>query len=244
MVGGIGLGSIPWIFEILVPLCLMWTLWLEHNRCTFEVLENLVSQLIESIANSLFQAHYSDVLLKLLPRPISNHHPLLVVARGMAGGKSSIKFENMWLKEEGLVDRVHRWWSDYEFFGTPSFVLASKLKALKEDLKIWNKDTFGDVHYRKNCRMRDILDLDVKEGREDLSFDEQNLQEVLITEVIQLAHMEETSWCQKSRALWLKEGDNNTRFFHHLANSNRRRSYLGSLEVDGFIFEDKEDIKF
>jgi hypothetical protein len=77
-----------------------------------------VSQLIESIANSLFQAHYSDVLLKLLPRPISNHHPLLVVVGGMAGGKSSFKFENMWLKEEGLVDRVHRWWSGYEFFGT------------------------------------------------------------------------------------------------------------------------------
>ena len=142
------------------------------------------------------------------------------------------------------MDRIHRWWSGYEFFGTPSFMLASKLKALNEYLKRWNKDTFGDVHYRKNCRVRDNLDLDVKEGREDLYFDEQNLREVLKTEVIQLAHMEETSWRQKSRALWLKEGDNNKRFFHHLANSNRRRNYLGNLEVDGFIFEDKEDIKF
>ena len=33
------------------------------------------------------------------------------------------------------------------------------------------------------------------------------------------------------------------RFFHHMANSNRRRNYLGSLEVDGCLFEDKEDIK-
>jgi hypothetical protein len=70
------------------------------------------------------------------------------------------------------MDRIHRWWSGYEFFGTSSFVLASKLKALKEYLKRWNKDTFGDVHYRKNCRMRDNLDLDVKEGWEDLYSDE------------------------------------------------------------------------
>ena len=51
-------------------------------------------------------------------------------------------------------------------------MLACKLKALKEDLKKWNKDTFGDIHYRKSCCMRDILDLDVKEGCEGLSPDE------------------------------------------------------------------------
>jgi hypothetical protein len=47
------------------------------------------------------------------------------------------------------VDKVCGWWSGYEFIGTPSFVLASKLKALKEDLKQWNKEVFGDVCYRK-----------------------------------------------------------------------------------------------
>ena len=30
---------------------------------------------------------------------------------------------NMWLKEEGFVDKVCCWWSGYEFVGTPSFVI-------------------------------------------------------------------------------------------------------------------------
>lgn len=41
----------------------------------------------------------------------------------------------MWLKFEGFVDQVKAWWKSYQFPGSLSFVLASKLKALKGDLK-------------------------------------------------------------------------------------------------------------
>ena len=48
--------------------------------------------------------------------------------------------------------------------GVPSYVLACKLKALKGDFKQWNKHVVGDVSFRKNCLLFELLDLDMREG--------------------------------------------------------------------------------
>ena len=92
-----------------------------------------------------WEEQYPDVVQKLMSRPISNHSLLLLETGGMARGKSSFKFKNMWLKVPDILEKVRGWWSSYTFAGTPSFVLAQKLKALKGDLKVWNKEVFGDV---------------------------------------------------------------------------------------------------
>ena len=39
-------------------------------------------------------------------------------------------------REKGFVERVQGWWLGYSFIGSPSFVLANKLKALKADLNV------------------------------------------------------------------------------------------------------------
>ncbi|KAG6728212.1 hypothetical protein I3842_02G162400 [Carya illinoinensis] len=55
----------------------------------------------------------------------------------------------------------------------------------------------------------------------------------LVSELERILSLEEISWRQKSRALWLKEGDRSTKFFHRVANSYRRNNTIDMLKING-----------
>jgi hypothetical protein len=165
---------------------------------------------------------------------LSNHFPVMLECRGTNRARGYFKFENMWLKFEGFVEQVSLWWQSYQFVGDPSLVLARKLKALKGDLRRWNNKIFGYVGKRKNALFEEIRELDRLQEDRGLDEEEKRKKMLLTMELERTLLCEEISWRQKSRALRLKEGDKNTKFFHRVANSNRRVNSIESLMVDGY----------
>ena len=67
------------------------------------------------------------------------------------------------------MDRVQTWWKRHSFIGTPSFVLAKKLKALKKDIVQWNQREFGNVVRQKKQLLEELKTLDAKDGDFGLS---------------------------------------------------------------------------
>ena len=105
-----------------------------------------------------------------------------------------------------------------------SFILAKKLTALKLDLKKWNETDFGSITIKKQQLWSKLNALDVKEDNQPLTEEEKLEKASFRTDLEKVALLEEVSWRQKSRVLFLKEGDSNIRFFHRMANSNRRNN--------------------
>lgn len=50
-------------------------------------------------------------------------------------------------------------------------------------------------------------------------------------------------WKQKSRVQWLKEGDQNTKFFHRMVSLRRLINHIHSLRVGEELVENEADIK-
>ena len=109
---------------------------------------------------------------KRLPCICSDHFPLLLDSVNGSSGRRPFKFENMWLKKEGF-GVVKHWWDSYHFQGSPSYVFACKIKALK-DLKKWNEEVFSNINSNKSKLLNDLRELDAIEevqalGSEELS---------------------------------------------------------------------------
>ena len=81
--------------------------------------------------------------------------------------------------------------------------------------------------------------MDAKEETHRLTDEEKLEQTNFRIDIEKLTLMEEISWRQKYRVLHLKEGDANTRFFHRMANSNRKNNGIESLMVNGTLSSDQ-----
>lgn len=65
----------------------------------------------------------------------------------------------------------------------------------------------------------------------------------ILAELEVLAKQEEDRWRQKSRVLWLKQGDKNTKFFQRLGTAHRRYNTVDRLVVRGRRFRIMQKLK-
>ena len=96
------------------------------------------------------EEHFPDMFQKRLPRPISDHFPIFLETTGIESCRILFKFENMWLEFEGFSDLIKGCWGETQVEGFASYIVAKKLKFVKEKLQKWQRDVFGDIKTQKD----------------------------------------------------------------------------------------------
>ncbi|KAK2422548.1 hypothetical protein QL285_033075 [Trifolium repens] len=201
--------------------------------------ENIQCRLDRALATQSFMNRFSPTRVIHLPRYGSDHAALLVVleAQHYSRRKKRVhlfRFEESWTKDTRCVDEVRRQWTNSrphveaklgamsaldKFFeeyrtGTIRKEITKIEKELKED-NMWNESDVGILNYKEKER-----------------------------QLADLLQAEETVWRQRSRAMWLKEGDKNTKFFHSKANQRKKVNEIKRLkDVHGCWWHGEENVE-
>ncbi|KAL0302936.1 UNVERIFIED_CONTAM: hypothetical protein Sradi_6161700 [Sesamum radiatum] len=160
------------------------------------------------------------------------------MARAQKGRKRKLqfRFEAKWLQSEECGVVVQEAWN-IEAESDPNSCLWRKIQSCRLRLLQWNREHFSrPVHEMKELEARCVT---LKQGglcRESYA----ELQQV--RQQLEELHARETlKWQQHSKNHWLRDGDDNTRFFHAQASTRKRQNLISGLRDDKGNWRDKEE---
>ncbi|XP_042983163.1 uncharacterized protein LOC122312584 [Carya illinoinensis] len=112
--------------------------------------------------------------------------------------------------------------------------VAGLIHASGTQLRLWNRHSFGNVNRQLAQAQRNLQGL-IDSDRGEVDADAINLAR---NDVQRWLERQEIMWRQRSRAVWLKEGDNNTRYFHMKASQRRHKNGIFRIQYDRGQWQD------
>ncbi|XP_026417107.1 uncharacterized protein LOC113312577 [Papaver somniferum] len=128
--------------------------------------------------------------------------------------------------------------------GNPGSVFCKKIQMLKPKLREWNKQEYGELERKVEDLEEIFTNLDIEEKLQNgLTSDQWDERVSARQEWCKLTLVKAEKWRCRARVNDIKNNENNTKYFHILANDNRRRSFIGSIKVNGVLTANEEEIK-
>lgn len=138
--------------------------------------------------------------------------------------KRPFRFEAAWLSHPGFRELLENSWNG-------ELSTQQALQGLRDKLKKWNKEVFGNIQQRKDKLVQEIQA--VQNLLEQSQTDELlNKDDILLKEFDVVLEQKEIVWFQKSREKWIALGDRNTKYFHTSTIIRRRRNRIEMLKDD------------
>jgi predicted RNA binding protein with dsRBD fold (UPF0201 family) len=204
--------------------------------------QNVKARIDRAFANNAFMARFEHVRVRHIVSMESDHCFVLAELRENLAdhrprGAKLFRYENVWQTHADYDKLVLDNWSRGSGRrGLHGIVDA--LGILQNKLSVWGSEEFGSLA-RTVRKLRSKLDRlrsnSVGRGPSDE-------ERAVVKKLRSALHQEEIWMRQRSRVLWLREGDRNTSYFHKQAAQRKRINKIDSLiKADGSVCESVEE---
>ncbi|CAM8976493.1 unnamed protein product [Rhodiola kirilowii] len=174
------------------------------------------------VADLKWKEMFPDAFVYHISTFHSDHCPIQLCLSTMVINRSRLfRFEFMWTRDQRVREVISKHWAS----SAGDQNLLWKLDHLKGPLRRWNKKVFGNVHDKLDSLRADLKCIKAMPRTDDTASKEAEIS----SELNEWLLREELMWQQRSRVHWLKEGDNNTTFFHRKANARRKTNTIVQL---------------
>ncbi|KAI9099052.1 hypothetical protein K1719_024819 [Acacia pycnantha] len=188
----------------------------------------LFMRLDRAICSSSWIQSFPGSSLDHLPKLHSDHRPTHIKLGLNSQGQffePPFRFLAPWLTHSDIQNIVHRIWNS-------GSELLPCIDAFRNEMKIWNVETFGHIGRRKRKLFRRINGLQSKlEAPSVLPSDFLvDLEVSLREELEEVCFQEELLWLQKSSSEWICLGDRNNYYYHLKALMRKKRNHVSQLK--------------
>ncbi|XP_057780084.1 uncharacterized protein LOC130998691 [Salvia miltiorrhiza] len=193
------------------------------------------SKLDRFLVNDKWLEVWPQTKARGLQRTISDHCPILMETKVMDWGPKPFRFINAWTSHPDFEEVVRESWNRSGIRGWSCFVFKEKMKRLKNDLKKWNKSTFGVIDENIESLRDEIQKWDNIDDTFGLQEDDIIKRNEAGAKLIMQLKNKDSLLSQKARTRWLLDGDVNSGFFHKVIRGRRLKneiSHLGEWKLD------------
>jgi hypothetical protein len=163
-------------------------------------------------------------------RDFSDHNHIIIDSQFSTLSQSrSFKFELSWLEHPDFLPKVEEIWLAPTRDNSALSRVLFKLKKVRKILKGWGYNLSGSRKKRKEIQ-ETLQKLEEMEESSPLQDDMIRCRMQVKLELFTILDEEELYWFKRCNETWLLKGDNNTEFFHRIANGNRRKQSIFSLQ--------------